>query len=269
MNNLITVRNLTGGYGHTPVLRGISFSVRKGETIGIIGPNGSGKSTLLRLISRALTPQAGEVLLEGKNIRTFSLKEFCKRVAFVGQETPTEFSFSSREIVAMGRIPYLRRLESETKDDKEAIMEAMRLTDVLGLAQRETNTLSAGERQRVILARALAQKTNLILLDEPTSHLDIGHQAQILDLLRGLNRRSHLTIVMVIHDLNLAGEYCDRLILLHEGRIVQEGTPEEILTYQNLETVYKTVVVVKKNPISQKPYIILIPQDQLCRQNLS
>lgn len=267
MSEMIAARNLCGGYTHIPVIHDISFSIRKGETVGIIGPNGSGKSTLLRLISRILCPEKGEVLLENRNIRTFPLKEFCRKVAFVGQETPTEFSFSSREIVAMGRIPYLRRLEPENQNDKDAIAEAMRLTDVLELAEREIQTLSAGEYQRVILARALAQKTELILLDEPTSHLDIGHQVQFLDLLRMLNRRHCVTIAMVIHDLNLASEYCDRLILLHEGRIFQTGTPEDILTYQNLETVYKTVVVVRKNPVSQKPYIVLVPREQLCPRN--
>ena len=263
MTPIIAVRNLSGGYDRIPVIRDISFSIPQGNIIGIIGPNGSGKSTLLRLMSRVLPPQRGTVLLEGRDIHGFPLKEFCKEVAFVGQETATEFSFSSREIVAMGRFPYLRRLQSETRDDKDAIDEAMCLTDVLTLADRPTNTLSAGERQRVLLARALAQKANLLLLDEPTSHLDIGHQAHILDLLRTLNRRDRLTIIMVIHDLNLASEYCDHLILLHEGRIFQEGTPEDILTYQNLEAVYKTVVVVRKNPISQKPYIVLVSKDLL------
>ncbi len=267
MNEIITVRDLCGGYTGVPVIHNVSFSIRRGETIGIIGPNGSGKSTLLRLISRVLCPEKGEVLLENRNIRTFPLKEFCRKVAFVGQEAPTEFSFSSREIVAMGRIPHLRRLEPESRNDKDAIAEAMRLTDVLELADREIQTLSAGECQRVILARALAQKTELILLDEPTSHLDIGHQVQILDLLRMLNRRHCVTIAMVIHDLNLASEYCDRLILLHEGRIFRVGAPENVLTYQNLETVYKTVVVVRKNPVSQKPYILLVPREQLCPRN--
>lgn len=260
---LMEVRDLFGGYPGNPVIKNISFKVNKGEVLGIIGPNGSGKSTLLKIMSRALMPGSGEILLEGRAIKAFQLKEFCRKVAFLGQEPETEFSFSSLEIVSMGRIPHLRRLQEETARDKKAIEEAMLSTFVSELSERDINALSSGERQRVFLARALAQEPSLLLLDEPTSHLDIGHQVQILDLLKDLNSQKNLSIVMVIHDLNLAGEYCDRLILMNEGRVFCEGKPHDVLTYANLESVYKTVVLVDKNPVSRRPYIMLVPKGRL------
>jgi iron complex transport system ATP-binding protein len=172
------------------------------------------------------------------------------------------FSFSAWEIVLMGRIPHLGRLQFETQKDFSACRSALSLTDALHLRDRQIDALSAGERQRVVIARALAQEPQLLLLDEPTAHLDIGHQIQILDLLKRLNQKHHLAVVVVLHDLNLAGEYCNRIILLNEGEIFKEGTPGEVLTYQNIEQVYKTIVLVNKNPVSSKPYIVLVSKER-------
>lgn len=262
MNSLIKVDNLSGGYRNKVVIKDVNFTIQKGDFLGIIGPNGSGKSTLLRLMTRVLRPSAGNVSLEGKDIRGMGLKDFCRKVSFVPQDTLINFSFSVEEIVLMGRIPHLKRMQFETKEDFSIALNALFLTDTLYIREKEINELSAGERQRVIIAKALAQEPMLLFLDEPTSHLDIGHQVQILDLLRKLNREKQLTVVMVMHDLNLAGEYCNRIILLNEGRVFKDGAPEEALTYQNIESVYKTVVVVKRNPISSKPYIILVSGDK-------
>jgi iron complex transport system ATP-binding protein len=162
----------------------------------------------------------------------------------------------------MGRIPHLARLQSETEKDFAIAENALRLTDALSLKDKEINALSAGERQRVIVAKALTQQPILLFLDEPTSHLDIAHQIQILDLLKKLNRQTQLTIIVVLHDLNLASEYCQKLILLKEGEVFKAGSPEEVLTYQNIEAVYQTVVVVNKNPLSAKPFILLVPQER-------
>lgn len=258
MNTILKIDNLSGGYAKELVIRGISLEIKKGDFLGIIGPNGSGKSTLLRLMTRVLTPQDGRIALEHKDIFQMKLKEFCQKVAFVPQDTLINFSFSVEEIVLMGRIPHLGRLEFETKRDFLIAQDALSITDTLYLKEKQIDELSAGERQRVIIAKALAQEPILLFLDEPTSHLDIGHQIQILDLLKSLNKKNGLTIVMVLHDLNLASEYCNRLILLNEGRIFKEGSPEEVLTYQNIEAVYKTVVVVNKNPINFKPYVVLV-----------
>lgn len=258
MGILLEINNLSGGYYQEEIVKNISFTLNAGDFLGIIGPNGSGKTTLLRLLSRALTPQQGSVRLEGKDIRQMSLKEFCCRAAFVPQDTVINFPFSAREIVLMGRIPHLRRLQPEGKRDIEIAEKSMSVTDTDYLKEKNINELSSGERQRVIIAKALAQDPVLLFLDEPTSHLDIGHQVQILDLLKRLNRDKGLSIIMVLHDLNLASDYCNRVILLNQGRIFKEGAPSDVLTYQNIEAVYKTVVVVNKNPVNSKPYVILV-----------
>ena len=267
MNALAKVNNLQGGYHNKVVIKDVSFDVRKGDFLGIIGPNGSGKSTLLRLMTRVLAPSAGKVLLEGKDIRDMDLKEFCRKVSFVPQDTFINFSFSVEEIVLMGRIPHLKRMQFETRKDFSIAHNALSLTDTLYIKEKDISELSAGERQRVIIAKALAQEPMLLFLDEPTSHLDIGHQVQILNLLKKLNKEQNLTVIMVMHDLNLASEYCNRMILLNDGKIFKDGTPEEVLTYQNIETVYKTVVVVKRNPISSRPYVILVSGTDKCPQD--
>jgi len=262
MNTLLELKNLSGGYHKETIVKDISLDIEKGDFIGIIGPNGSGKTTLLRLMSRVLLPQRGSVNFTGEDIARMNFKEFCQKVAFVAQDTAINFPFTVLEIVLMGRIPHLKRLQFETKKDIAITEDALMLTDALNLKGKNISELSSGERQRVIIAKALAQQPLLLFLDEPTSHLDIGHQIQILDLLKKLNRRNNLTIVMVLHDLNLASEYCNRIVLLHRGEIFKEGKPEEVLTYQNIEAVYKTVVVVSKNPINSKPHVVLVPGEK-------
>jgi len=266
MDELVKVSNLWAGYHNNVVIKGISFEIWKGDFLGIIGPNGSGKSTLLRLMTKVLAPRSGNVLFEGRDIGDIGLKEFCRKVSFVPQDTIINFSFSVEEIVLMGRIPHLRRMQFETRKDLSMARNALSLTDTLHIKEKEINEISAGERQRVIIAKALAQEPVLLFLDEPTSHLDIGHQVQILDLLKKLNKEQNLTVVMVMHDLNLASEYCSRILLLNDGTAFKDGTPEEVLTYQNIESIYKTVVVVKKNPISSKPYIVLVSGERRCTQ---
>jgi len=258
MDSLLRVANVCGGYRKETVIKDISLEINKGDFLGIIGPNGSGKTTLLRLMSRVLAAQKGNISLEGRDIAHMDLKQFCQKAAFVPQDTIINFSFSVREIVLMGRIPHLKRMQFETKRDLGIAQGALAMTSTSHLKEKMIDELSSGERQRVIIAKALAQEPALLFLDEPTSHLDIGHQIQILDLLKKLNRQKGLTIVMVLHDLNLAGEYCNRIALLNQGRIFKQGSPAEVLTYQNIEAVYRTVVVVKDNPLSSKPYVILV-----------
>ncbi len=253
------ISGLQGGYFKNTVVSDFSLTVHKGDCIGLIGPNGSGKTTLLRLISRVLVPQAGRVLFEGEDIFRTDLKSLCRRMAYVSQDTTVQFSLTVFEFVLLGRIPHLKRLQFETKHDLAIAEEALRLTDTAHLKDVLIDELSSGERQRVFVAKALAQEPSVLLLDEPTSHLDIGHQIQILDLLKRLNRDKGLTIIIVLHDLNLAAEYCSRIVLMHKGSIFREGTAEDVLTYQHIESVYQTVVVVRQNPITQKPYVILVP----------
>jgi len=262
MSALLKVNNLAGGYYKEDVIRGLSLEVNQGDFLVIIGPNGSGKTTLLRMVTRVLPVRSGEVLYQSKNIAQMNLKEFCRRVAFVSQDIVTGFSFTVMELVLMGRIPHLSRLQFETKRDIEIAEEKLYLTDALSLKDKRVDELSAGERQRVVIARALAQEPELLFLDEPTSHLDIAHQIQTLDLLKKLNRKNNLTIVMILHDLNLASAYANRIVLLDKGLIFKEGRPEEVLTYQNIEAVYKTIVLVNNNPITGKPNVVLVPGEK-------
>lgn len=262
METVLEISHLFGGYGKDTVIKDAGLKIQKGEFLGIIGPNGSGKSTLLRLMSRVLPPQQGTIKFQGRDIQRIVLKEFCRHVAFVPQDTLINFPFSVEEVVLMGRIPHLGRLQYETKQDMEIAERCLSLTDTLSIKGKGIDGISAGERQRAIIAKALAQEPILLFLDEPTSHLDIGHEAQIMDLLKRLNRDKSLTIVMVLHDLNLASEYCSRIILLDRGGVFQDGTAEEILTYQNIESVYKTTVIVNKNPLTGKPFVVLVSQEK-------
>jgi len=262
MSGLLRINNLSGGYYKEDVVKGLSLDVNQGDFLVIIGPNGSGKTTLLRLVTRILPLSRGDIFYKDENITQMNLKEFCRKVAFVSQEISTGFSFTVMELVLMGRIPHLKRLQFETKRDIEIAEEKLGLTDTLSLKDKRIDELSAGERQRVVIARALAQEPELLFLDEPTAHLDIGHQVQALDLLKKLNRKNNLTIVMILHDLNLASAYANRIALLDGGIIFKEGKPEEVLTYQNIEKVYKTLVLVNNNPITGKPNVVLVPGEK-------
>lgn len=239
-----------------PVLRGVSLEARSGELFGIIGPNGSGKTTVLRVLSRVARPSSGRVFLDGKDVWRIPAKRFAQRVAVVPQETLVAFDFTVFEVVLMGRSPHLGRLSLERHEDTKAAEEAMELTGISHLTSRSINALSGGERQRAIIARALAQQTPALLLDEPTSHLDLNYQFEIMDLLRGLNRKRGMTIVVVMHDLNLAAQYCGRLVLMNAGRIAAEGGPEEVVTEEAIRAAYGAEVWVRKHPVTNRPYVI-------------
>ncbi|MEE9417914.1 MAG: ABC transporter ATP-binding protein [Desulfatiglandaceae bacterium] len=260
---LLKIKNLSAGYDENIVLHDIGCTVRQGELIGIIGPNGSGKTTLLRAITRILKPHKGEILIDGKNIWKIPLKEISQMVAVSSQLLDPVLT-TVEEYILLGRLPYYRKYQFfETSKDETIVEKYMRLTDTFRLKESLMTELSGGERQLASIARALAQEPILLLLDEPTSHLDITHQAQIMELIGRLNRELGLTVLMVLHDLNLASEYCSRLLLLNNGSIHKLGTPEEVLTYRTIEEVYKTVVLVKKNPLSGKPYVFLITLDKI------
>lgn len=259
---LLEVKELTCGYGSRAVLREIDFQMRKGELLGIIGPNGSGKTTLLRAISRVIKPTKGKIFFEGKDIWETSYRELAKGIAVVSQ-SPEMGWMEVEEYVLLGRIPHFGELQFlEKKVDFEIARRWMELTNTFPLRGRSLGELSEGERQLIHLTRALTQEPRLLLLDEPTAHLDITHQVAILDLVRRLNREFGLTVVMVLHDLNLASEYCERLILIHEGQIKREGRPEDVLSYSLIEEVYSTIVVVGRSPVTEKPYLFLVPEEE-------
>lgn len=262
---MLNISQLTCGYDSGFAIRDIDLHVATGEIIGIIGPNGSGKTTLLKAITKALKPVSGVILLEGKSIWRMKISELARKIAVVSQSTETGF-MTVEEFVLLGRIPYYGRFRFlETKNDLQIARDAMALTDSLRLKDQLMSQISGGERQLALIARALAQEPKLLLLDEPTTYLDITHQVGILDLIRRLNRNFGLTVVMVMHDLNLAGEYCQRLALINMGKIHKFGLPEEVLDYRIIEDVYKTVVVIEKNPISRKPYVLAI--SEVAREN--
>jgi iron complex transport system ATP-binding protein len=254
---MIEVNSISFRYHEDWVLQDVSFRVEKGEFVGVIGPNGSGKTTLLKILYRLLSPQKGEILFELVPMRKMDRNDIAKRIAVVAQETQLLFPFSVLETVLMGRSPYLGHLMFESEKDLEIAKKAMEWTKVLPFSERPMDELSGGERKRVFIARALAQEPEVILLDEPTANLDIHHQIDFLDLILTLNRERGLTIVMASHDMNIASEFCDRLILLQDGRIYKMGTPDEVITKENIESVYGCEVWIDQNPVSGMPRINL------------
>ena len=230
--------DLTLRYGGRPVVEGLSFTLRPGQMTGLVGPNGCGKSTIIKSLSRVITPSRGRVLLDGRDIRHIPRPELARLLGVVPQVPLLPGAFSAFEIVLMGRNPHLGLLRYESQRHMEIAMDAMRRTRTDGLAERRINQLSGGEIQCVVIARVLAQQPSIILMDEPTANLDIGRQIEILDLMQNLCRERGLTVGVALHDLNLAVQYCQHLILLADGGIKAEGSPDEVITQQNIEAVY-------------------------------
>lgn len=254
--NILIIQNLSCGYPKFQ-LSDMNIGVRKGSFSGIIGPNGSGKTTLFRAITGTLPLKSGQILLSDKNLRMFSLRQRAQNIAIVSQFIDAG-EISVEDYVLMGRIPYHNRFSFfESDEDFRLARKYMEMTDTWRFKDQLMSELSGGEQQLAAIARALVQQPELLLLDEPTSHLDITHQVHILNVLQQLNHEMGLSVLMVIHDLNLASEYCDQLILVNNGRIHTQGTPEEVLTFQNIEEVYQTVVVTQNNPLSGKPAVFL------------
>jgi iron complex transport system ATP-binding protein len=243
------------GYGDSWVLRDVTFQVCEGEILGIMGPNASGKTTMLRLMDGILEPQRGNVLLQGEDIRTLRRRQIAQRIGVVAQEPPSLYAFSVVEVVLMGRFAHLPFLGFEARRDLEIARESLERTGCAHLFGRRVNELSGGERQRVLIARALTQEPQILLLDEPTAHLDLRHQLEFLDLLLRLHQEKGMTIVWVSHDLNLASIACQRLILLKDGEVHALGQPCEVLTAEKIEEVYGRRVVVDRNPQRGTPRI--------------
>ena len=254
---MLKIENITAGYDANDVLKDVNMTAKEGDFVGLIGPNGSGKTTLLRVISGVLRPTSGQVLLQGKNTAKIPRAKLAKTMACLSQGLSLDLSFTVHQIISMGRSPHLSKFARETKKDFQIVAHAMELADVAHLADRLITEISGGERQRALIAMCLAQEPKILLLDEPTNHLDIAHQLSTLDLIRKLNLQTEMTVIAVFHDLNLAAEYCDKILVLSNGKVEDFGPPQNVLTTEMILKVYNAKVTTEKNPVSGKPHIIL------------
>ena len=241
----IKTENINVVIDNNNIVKDINIEVDNKEVIGIIGPNGSGKSTLLKCIYRLLKPNAGLVKFDDVDIKNISIKESSKKVAVLSQHNNYDFDFTVKDIVLMGRSPHKKFMERDNKNDYDLVNDALRKVDMINFKDRSFQSLSGGEQQRVILARALAQQPKCLILDEPTNHLDIKYQLQLMRIVKSLN----IEVIAAIHDLNIAAMYCDKIYVLKDGKIVQYGTPKEILTPQLIKNVYEvdTKLIVDKD----------------------
>ncbi len=260
MNTAIAIENMSCTYGKLPVIDSISFIVPEGNFFIIIGPNGSGKTTLMKTISGIIRPENGTLNVLGRKITDYSRKELACKLAFVPQDAPLDFPFTVSELVLMGRSPYLGPLGIPDENDLETAHQAIVFTGVKHLENRRLDQLSGGERQRVFIARAICQQPEIILLDEPTASLDLSHQVKVMDLMEQLKEEKGVTVIMVSHDVNLAAMYADTLLLLKDGKIVSHGKPDDVLTYQTLESAYDCTLLVDKSTLGAFPRITPVPR---------
>jgi len=257
MRAAISAEGVVAGYHESDVLRGLDLELREGELLGVLGPNGCGKSTLIRALTRVISLRGGLVRIRGRDLSDYSRRELARAVGVVPQAAGTVFAFTVLETVMMGRTPYIGRFQRESDADRARAEDALRSTDSLHLIDRLTTDLSGGELQRVHIARALAQDPEILLLDEPTSHLDINHQIEVFELMARLRDRRGLTVLCVSHDLNFAAEYCDRIALMRDGRVVRAAIPDEAITAEVLHDIYNTDLPVVENAFSGRPHVVI------------
>ena len=257
---MLQTRGIRAGYGEADVLHGIDFALRAGEVLAVVGPNGCGKSTLLRAVTGLIPLRGGEVTLGGEKLENLTAMERARRCAVQPQVEAPLFDYTVGQFVLLGRHPHRAPLALATEADRGAALQALSATDLAGLRERSIRTLSTGEWQRALLARALAQETPVLLLDEPAAHLDPGHRYSVHILLRRLAREQQRAVLCVSHDLNLASEFSDQLLMMSEGRVVAAGTPEEVLTAENLQEVFRCAALrVAANPFSGRPGTVFAP----------
>ena len=250
----LKVKEMEFSYASTPVLENVCMELAPSEILGIVGPNGAGKSTLLRCIDRILKPQRGSILLDGQEIKEMSRMEIARRMGYVPQTSTRVFPATVFDTVLMGRRPHLGWRSNE--QDVEKVLEVLKLLDIVEFALRDFNEISGGQQQKVLIARALAQEADILLLDEPTSNLDIRHQLEAMDIIKKLVKEKGISAIMAIHDLNLGSRYSDRIIMLNSGKIFSAGDPESALTPENIEHIYGVEVKVSNH--DGRPYIVPI-----------
>lgn len=253
---MIVLKNVTCGYQDFPVLQDISLQIESGEFCALLGPNGAGKSTLLYTIMGYLKPSKGVITIFGKEIECVKHSWLAKQLAFVPQETRSEFDHTVQETVLMGRYPYLGLLQSYSSEDFEVVNSVLEELKLLELKHRWLSEISGGEKQRVLIARALVQQTPFILLDESLSQLDINYQIEIMKLLKAIHRKENKTVLIVSHNLNLAANYAERLIFLKEGKVLASGTPELLMQKETLKELFAIELDIMQNPHTRRPNII-------------
>jgi iron complex transport system ATP-binding protein len=258
---MLSVRRLRVAYGEREALRGVDLDVAAGEVVGLVGPNGGGKTTLLKAVTRGVASKAGEIRIDGEDVTRLSAREVARRVAVVPQSPALPVGFLAREVVVMGRTPYLGFLDQEGREDYLKADAALASLGAASLAHRRVEELSGGERQNVVLARALAQETPLLLLDEPTANLDVGHQVVIAKLLRRLAAERGVGVLAALHDLTLASLYCDRLVLLSAGSVIASGAPVDVLTRDNLRLAYGADVAILRPEGLAGPVVLPLEPD--------
>jgi len=252
---MLIAKNLKIGYDERVVIEDISLEFSKGEVTSIIGPNGSGKSTLLKALSGMILPKQGEVLLKGENIKNIKRKEISRKLCLLSQTNQAPDDLTVEQLVYYGRIPHKKWYEVRNLEDNELVnwsIEETRLTDY---THTPIATLSGGERQRAYIAQALCQKSDILLLDEPTTHLDISYQLELMELIREINKKFNITVVMVLHDLNQASRYSDRLVMMKDGTIIADGSPEEVITQEMMYQVYRVECEIDYDIVSGKPKV--------------
>ena len=259
MNSAFAVENLIYAFGTQAVLKNLSFSVPQRDMFIIIGPNGAGKTTLLKLMVGILKIQKGQIEILERPVGNYTQKRLAKALAYVPQGLPVGFPFTVAETVLLGRAPHQKVLGLASQDDLDIAQQAMKFTEVAHLAQRKLDQISGGEQQRVLIARAICQQPQVILLDEPTASLDLSHQVRTMDLMEKLKTEKGVTVVMVSHDVNLAAMYGDQLLLLKAGEIVCMGPPDQVLNFETLEETYDCKLLVDKNPLGNLPRVTVVP----------
>ncbi len=250
----LKVKEVEFSYASVPVLKNVSIELAASEMLGVVGPNGTGKSTLLRCIDRILSPQKGCILLDGEDIKKMSRMELAKKMGYIPQSSSQIFPATVFDVVLMGRRPHLNWRSSE--EDTEKVLETLQMLNIEDLAMRDINELSGGQQQKVFIACALTQEPDVLLLDEPTSNLDIRHQLEVMDIIKNIVREKRISAIMAIHDLNLAARYADRIIMMNSGKIFAAGSPSSVLTPENIKHVYGVESEVEEK--RGRPYIVPI-----------
>ena len=253
---MLKIRNLSVGYRNKEVIQNLSLNFSTGEFCALLGPNGAGKSTLLKALIKYIEPISGEIFLNDKNLQNMSHKQTAKIISMIPQDFQLQFDYKVKDLVMMGRFPHLGYWQSYSKKDEEITENILKQLDLIKYKDTNFSQLSGGEKQRVSIARALAQETDIVLMDEAFVNLDVNHQLEIMQILSDINKKQNKTIILVSHNINLASDYCDRIIMMKDGKIIADGKPKSVVTEKNIKTVFEADLKMIMNPASGEPNLI-------------